>query len=149
MRNAAAAVGTPSAAQAAVGGQSDFDRVRDEILALATGRATSFSQVIGLTDVEESYFFSDAGVIIRVLRAPGTIAATTPSHLQIYDLNGVQLGAHTKVLETSNSFFMRKFSPQFNRSECYELAERPSFIAKPNISSFFEIVPRRHFHLGV
>jgi hypothetical protein len=143
-----AAAEPPAAAHAIGDAQSDFDRVRDEILALATGRATSFSQVIGLTGARESYFFSDAGVIIRVLRAPGTIAATTPCHLQIYDLNGVQLGAHTKVVETSNSFFLRKFTSQFNRSECYELSQRPSFIATPNISDFFEIVPRRNFHVG-
>lgn len=121
------------------------ERTRDELMRLSTGKVYAFARIVEDIDAKESYFACSAGVVIRILRAPGYDLGTRPAHMQFFDLEGILVTECTKIKESSGAFFLRKFEPELIRSTCFELCGRPSFVPIPNKNDFFEVVPRSAF----
>ena len=119
--------------------------VREELQRLCTGKQYGFTDIIEEVEDKESDFVSTAGVLIRILRAPGLELGGRQAHMQFFNIDGALVAEYTKTKESSCSFFLRKFEPELIRSRCFELLGRPSFVPAPNNADFFEIVPRKVF----
>ena len=108
-----------------------LDEIKKELTGKISGKkALGFSDAINGVHEDESYFFCDAGAILRVLRGP-LQGDEYPAVVELYDLEGNQINKHMKIHEPA-VYFSHRYTGEISNGRFFQLTERPSFIAQRN-----------------